>query len=42
LTFDNPAFGGDKLREVKGPEKRGAPERGHFGALEAWRGQLSQ
>jgi hypothetical protein len=42
LIFDNPAFGGDKLVEAKGPEKRGAPERGHFGAIEVWRGQLSQ
>lgn len=41
LRFSNPAFGRDKLIEATGPEKRGAPERGHFGAIEVWRGQLA-
>jgi hypothetical protein len=42
LRFSNPAFGSDKLVETKGPEKRGAPERGYFGAIEVWRGTLSK
>ena len=42
LRFSNPAFGRDKLIEAKGPDKRGAPERGHYGAIEVWRGQLAR
>lgn len=42
LRFDNPAFGEDKLIEATGPEKKGSPDRGHFGAIEVWRGQLSK
>lgn len=42
LRFSNPVFGSDKLIEAKAPEKRGAPERGYFGAIEVWRGQLNK
>ena len=42
LRFTNPTFGADKLIEAKGPQKHGTPERGFFGAIEVWRGQLNK
>jgi hypothetical protein len=42
LRFENKTFGSDILLSTQGPEKKGSPERGHFGAIEAWRGQLAR
>lgn len=42
LRFSNPAFGSDKLIAAKGPEKSGSPERGYFGSIEVWRGEVKK